>query len=591
MRAAFAAMAKDRVVAIQHHVSSSLQALRGLAGLYAASEHVDREDFKIYAQHILRHHPEIMGLEWVPRVTHAMRLAMESGKDDSLAVEFFEFKEGKAMRASRRQEYYPVYFLEPLSGNEGALGFDLATNDIRRKAMEQARDTAELTVTERVRLLAGPRDQFGLLAFLPVYARNPINGSVEDRRRALQGYVMAVFRVPEMVELSLVGLRPIGMSLWVYDESAPEHEQLLYQHRSLSNPAVPAALPSDASFEARFSWSTVFDVGGRLWRIQSFATRDFFRMHRTWLPWGVLLIGLLLTGLLTTVLLNRARRELQVERLVTKRTALLSQEIVRRRRFEEALSRAKDELEQKVHERTKELSEVNATLGASYEQVKHLALQLQSIREDERVGIARELHDELGQALTALKMDLVWISGRLPSDATLLRERSRAMTDLIDRMVKTIQHISASLRPALLDDFGLLEAIRWQIREFTQRTQVACGFDSTLAHLELDRAQATAFFRIFQEALTNVARHAQATTVSVRLTESNGLVALEVVDNGIGLQAPQLCDKQAIGLIGMRERALLLNGSLTITGEPGLGTTVCLRMPISIAVKQHEVLV
>ena len=167
----------------------------------------------------------------------------------------------------------------------------------------------------------------------------------------------------------------------------------------------------------------------------------------------------------------------------------------------------------------------------------------------------------------------------MPEDAEMIRERMRAMTLLIDRMVRTVQQVSASLRPAMLDDFGLLESIRWEAAEFSRRTGALCSLDIRIDRLDFDREQTTAFFRIFQEAMTNIARHALASVVSVRLFEADGRLVLEIADDGVGLPAERLNDARAIGLTSMRERALLLNGHVIFTSENGKGTTVRLEMP------------
>ena len=153
------------------------------------------------------------------------------------------------------------------------------------------------------------------------------------------------------------------------------------------------------------------------------------------------------------------------------------------------------------------------------------------------------------------------------------------MVSLVDRMVETVQQVSSTLRPGILDDFGLLEAMRWQGREFQERTGITCRIGIELEQLELDPDHVTSLFRIFQETLTNVARHANATEVTVRLTAPNGRLILEIADNGKGIATAQINDAASLGLTGMRERALLLNGRVTVTGAPGRGTTVRVEMP------------
>jgi len=235
-----------------------------------------------------------------------------------------------------------------------------------------------------------------------------------------------------------------------------------------------------------------------------------------------------------------------------------------------------DELEQRVKERER----AEARLRSSHEQLRNLAARLQSVREEERTTIAREIHDELGQALTGLKMDLAWMTNRLPDEQDVLRDKSASMLELIDATIQAVRRISTQLRPGILDDLGLTAAIEWQAQEFQTRTGVHCEFATELEDFHLDRDRATAVFRIFQETLTNIARHAHATQVVVSLTESQGDLVLEVRDNGRGVTVREIADPQSLGLLGMRERALLFGGEVRIGGSPGTGTTVTARIPL-----------
>jgi signal transduction histidine kinase len=167
--------------------------------------------------------------------------------------------------------------------------------------------------------------------------------------------------------------------------------------------------------------------------------------------------------------------------------------------------------------------------------LRALAARVQSVQEEEQRRIAREIHDELGQALTALKMDLTWMSSRLPQDATLLVDKTRAMAAQIDGMVHTVRDLAARLRPEALDELGLPAAIKWQAREFQLRAGIRCTVELPPGELSLDRGRATALFRILQELLTNVIRHAAATKVDVLLREEEGAVLLEVNDDGRGI--------------------------------------------------------
>jgi PAS domain S-box-containing protein len=214
----------------------------------------------------------------------------------------------------------------------------------------------------------------------------------------------------------------------------------------------------------------------------------------------------------------------------------------------------------------------------SFEQLRALAARLQSVREEERTRVAREIHDELGQALTAIKLELACLIGDLPTDQQQ-STRTHSVFKLVDETIHTVRRISSELRPGMLDDLGLVAAIEWASEEFEARTGTKCRLDLPEDDIVTDQERATALFRIFQETLTNVARHANATTINVRLTKGNGDLLLEVQDNGKGVSLQDLSAGKSMGIVGMRERALLLGGELIITGAPGEGTTVRVRIP------------
>ena len=213
------------------------------------------------------------------------------------------------------------------------------------------------------------------------------------------------------------------------------------------------------------------------------------------------------------------------------------------------------------------------------EQLHELAASLQDVRDEERTRIARELHDELGQALAAIKMDIGWAAGRVPSEDKTLVDRFRSTLALVDTTIRSMRKVATELRPSILD-LGLNAAIEWMLEEFHARTGVEYSLDLPDPEVGADPRRATAIFRIFQEALTNVARHSRATCIDVRLERSNGDVILEVRDNGRGL-TPQLPPGRggSLGILGMRERALALGGEVTVESPASGGTVVRARIP------------
>ncbi len=219
-------------------------------------------------------------------------------------------------------------------------------------------------------------------------------------------------------------------------------------------------------------------------------------------------------------------------------------------------------------------------LAKRAEQMRALASYVESVREDERTRIAREIHDEFGQFLTALKMDLAWVSRRLPSGDEK-RERLNQASMLVDENVILVQRIATELRPGLLDDLGLITALDWQAHEFSKHSGLLCEMNLPEQDLKLDTALSTTLFRIFQETLTNVARHAQASRVDVSLQERDQALLLTVRDNGRGITEAQLNDPNSLGLLGLRERVAQWKGELSIHGEAGRGTTVIVQIPLS----------
>jgi len=220
-----------------------------------------------------------------------------------------------------------------------------------------------------------------------------------------------------------------------------------------------------------------------------------------------------------------------------------------------------------------------ATPKATSEQLRALTARLQSVREEEATRIARQIHDELGQKLTAVKLELMALFGDLPADEEPTRQRRRSIVKLLDESIQSIRRIAAELRPGILDDLGFAAAVEWVAEEFEARTGTTVHVTLPPIDIAMDRPRVTALFRILQDTLTNVARHANASYVSVRLAAGDGMVMLEVHDNGRGITVEELSASTSLGILGMQERALLLGGELVISGAPGKGTNVRVRIP------------
>lgn len=225
-----------------------------------------------------------------------------------------------------------------------------------------------------------------------------------------------------------------------------------------------------------------------------------------------------------------------------------------------------------------EMKRAEQELRASSEQLRNLAAHLLSVREEERGRISREVHDELGQSLTAVKMDLAWLARRLPRRNSQMLKKIRSTRQLADSIIQSIRRISTELRPAVLD-LGLAAAVEWQVQEFQARSGIQCKVRLLTQEVVASNAS-TAMFRIFQETLTNVTRHAKATRVEVVLQKQRDRLVLLIRDNGRGFDQADPSLSKSLGLLGMRERAAILDGRVNISSAPGKGTTVTAWIPL-----------
>lgn len=244
-------------------------------------------------------------------------------------------------------------------------------------------------------------------------------------------------------------------------------------------------------------------------------------------------------------------------------------------RMAEGMSENTERLQREITERSRAEEE----LRRSREELRNLSTHLQSVREEERQGLAREIHDELGQAISSLKLELALMREELDQTPAEAARRIASMSEVCDTTIRAVRRIITQLRPRLLDDLGLTAAMEWQVEEFQHRTDIRCSLRITPEEVTLDPARSTAIFRILQETLTNIARHSGATAVSVQLRLEKAGVTLDVVDNGRGISEEQIHDSRSFGVLGIRERAHYWGGTVTIKGQPAQGTLVSVFLP------------
>jgi len=227
------------------------------------------------------------------------------------------------------------------------------------------------------------------------------------------------------------------------------------------------------------------------------------------------------------------------------------------------------------------LKQAEENLKSSRNQLRALATYLLSVRESERTMIARELHDEFGQALTSLQLGLSWISRKLTPEQRPLQEKIRSLSATTTSLIRSVKNIASELRPGVLDELGLVKALKSEAREFQGHTGIQCRFRTNTAKAKFDRSAAVAIFRIVQAALTNVARHARASRALITLMKQKNGLTLTVMDNGKGITRKPIYSHESLGITGMRERVLALGGTFTLGASRRKGTMLTVRIPLS----------
>lgn len=371
--------ASSQVAVIQSIIDQHTELLESLAGLFAASQQVDRSEFHQFVHPILTRHPEVQGYSWNPLVHHAERAdfvtsARRAGLSDFQITELDG--NGNRVHAGQRTEYVPAFYLEPLSGNEQALGYDILSETGRREALLLARDRGQAATTPWIRLVQETGDQYGILIVRPIYTRDAVLDSVQQRRDALIGYVLGVFRIGDMIEEALRPTSPAGLDFWVFEDAGADTTNLSYFHPSRSRSGVEEPDPRFRAVPPRDDQALrlKLDIPGRSWTIAYRPAAAFIAANRQYAALGVLLSGILLTSLLGLYLrhvLRESERNARLSSQLATTNKELKREISDRFEAEKALSTSEQAYRSLVENAPEAITILDVDLGRLVEANPH----------------------------------------------------------------------------------------------------------------------------------------------------------------------------------------------------------------------------
>lgn len=541
----FLHMARSVQSILDGRIKTYADLLRGASPLFLTDENLSRQQFQqfVVGLDLSNHFPGVETINFARHLTDAERPAFEQQVRSELDGRQHGFR---IWPDGRRPEYTVLTFVEPNQAWNNRLGMDLQSRPAVALALAHSRDTGEASTSgTRVPIRSGGS---GLGMRMPVYRpAMPLN-DVAQRRAAYIGSVGIGFSV-ERLARGVLDNMPRHTTRLVISGMSPVEEPGgppgVYKRTVFFDNHPDAGADDPGVFRALLP----VGVSGRGWDIDfRIGKHDMYSELDIYLPWVAMLAGVVGTGLLYALY--------------------------------QTLSSSRRRAIELAEEMTEELRASEAKLQKTNDNLRRLAAHAETIKESERKRIAREIHDDLGQNLLALRIEADLLATRTRSRHPRLHARARWTLEQIDATIKSVRQIINDLRPHVLD-LGLTAAVDWQIAEFQRRTGIACELVSDGRELHVSDRCATTLFRILQESLTNVSRHARATAVRVELALDAESISMTVSDNGIGLNKGGGQKPGSFGLVGIEERVRILGGKCVITSQPNAGTTVHVAIPVA----------
>ncbi len=548
-RLRFSSHAQNARNIIVARIKSYTDVLRGTASIFQTSYPLSRRQFHGYVTglDVPRYFPAVEVINFAEYVKDEDRAAFERRINAELMPETDGITHFQIKPPGKRPEYSVITAYESVKSGPIALGFDLLANPLQAHNQNRLREEGRLIASGMPIPVTNAPQRTVLAMRLPIFKPHAPTSTIKERRDAFVGSVGIAFSVDTLV-LGVIDEMPVKhvrMTLVDSDVGVDNRrDRVLFDTPHTERKATG----THALFAERFTNTLPIDFHGRQWNATfSVDAHHLQSGFEAFLPWLAMLAGFVSSMLLYALFhaLTSSRRR--------------------------AIKMAKG--------MTRELRDSQTKLEQSHQNLRRLAAHADQIKEGERKRIAREIHDDLGQNLLALRIEADMLATRTRDRHPRLHERARSTLSQIDATIKSVRQIINDLRPNVLD-LGLSAAVEWQIAEFRRRTGIACELLAEPKEITLSDHAATAFFRILQESLSNIVRHAHATSVRIALQSSGRLLTMTVVDNGIGLGDRERGKPGSFGLVGIEERISILGGAFSISSTDGEGTTVCVSVPL-----------
>ena len=563
-RAQFERNASDAHHSIEARITSYTDIVYGLRALLYSTPRTSRKQFHNYVQglDLRKRYPGFLNLNYAEQVPGPQRAVFEARVRRDTDLEPGGYPDFAIQPPGERPYFHVLSYLEPMKGNEATFGRDIVAQPGRKEIFEkQVFASNELTSSGRPVLVDGPHPFWGIAMRLPVYNPGVQLDTVEERRTALQGTLGAGFRVDELMKDVLSEQTLHALNFRVYEAgtvgSPPKSEDRVLLFDSRVPDAPPGAKPQPDGDDFGFNSPLRLTVANRVWDIEYGARHSsFLRAGAVAQPWVVLFGGLLISVLLfgTAYALASSRsRAVSIAAVITQ-----------------------------------DLRKSEAALRSYAGRLKAVSRRLFEVQESERRLLATELHDRVGQNLSALGMNLSIIASQTDDEDEALANRIEDSTTLIEQTADAMRDVMGELRPQAIDEYGLVAPLRSLATGYSARTGIEATVTGQMPQGSVSRNVELAMFRIVQEALNNIAKHAKARRVEILLSSKGTGAQLRIHDDGVGFDATRL---EAVrpdghwGLLIMRERAEASGASFAIESAPGRGTTIVVDYQPGMSVK------